>query len=114
MPITDFLERNARIYPNDVALVEVNPANQPATNLTWREYNLIETAANKERYRREITWKQFDVAANRFANLLFTRGIRRGRQGRDSADELHRLAADLFRHFEDGALGGADEFPLHR
>ena len=78
MPITDFLERNARIYPNDVALVEVNPANQPATNLTWREYNLIETAANKERYRREITWKQFDVAANRFANLLFTRGIRRG------------------------------------
>ena len=29
MPITEFLERNARLYPNDVALVEVNPANQP-------------------------------------------------------------------------------------
>ena len=78
MPITEFLERNARIYPNDVALVEVNPANQPANNLTWREYNLIETASESDRYRREITWRQFDIAANRFANLLFTRGIRRG------------------------------------
>ena len=78
MPITEFLERNARIYPNDVALVEVNPANQPANNLTWREYNLIETSSESDRYRREITWRQFDIAANRFANLLFTRGIRRG------------------------------------
>ena len=25
MPITEFLEKNARLYPNDVALVEVNP-----------------------------------------------------------------------------------------
>ena len=48
MPITEFLERNARIYPNDVALVEVNPANQPANNLTWREYNLIETASESD------------------------------------------------------------------
>ena len=114
MPITDFLERNARIYPNDVALVEVNPANQPATNLTWREYDLIETAASKERYRREITWKQFDVAANRFANLLFTRGIRRGDKVAILLMNCIELAADLFRHFEDGRAGGADEFPLHR
>lgn len=65
--------------PTTLPLVEVNPANQSATNLTWREYNLIETAGQQRRYRREITWKQFDVAANRFANLLFTRGIRPGR-----------------------------------
>ena len=45
MPITDFLERNAKIYPNDVALVEINPERQPDKNLTWREYNLIETAS---------------------------------------------------------------------
>ena len=77
MPITEFLERNARIYPQDVALVEVNPANQPERDVTWREYSLIESSSS-EKYRREITWKQFDVAANRFANLLCTRGIKRG------------------------------------
>ncbi len=78
MPITDFLERNAKIYPLDTALVEINPANQPAKHITWREYNLIDTNSEADRYRREITWKEFDVKANRFANLLFTRGIRRG------------------------------------
>ena len=78
MPITDFLERNAKIYPNDVAIVEVNPEKQPEKNLTWREFNLIETAAEGDRYRREITWREFDIRANRFANLLFTRGIKKG------------------------------------
>ncbi len=78
MPITDFLERNAKIYPNDVALVEINPERQPAKDLTWREYNLIETAAESDKYRREITWRDFDIKANRFANLLFTRGIKKG------------------------------------
>ena len=78
MPITDFLERNAKIYPNDIALVEINPEKQPEKNTTWREYNLIDTASEGEKYRREITWKEFDVKANRFANLLFTKGIKRG------------------------------------
>ena len=78
MPITDFLERNAKIFPTDVALVEVNPENQPENHITWREYNLIETASESDKYRREMTWKQFDVKANRFANFLFTRGIKKG------------------------------------
>ncbi len=78
MPITDFLERNAKIYPNDVALVEINPEKQPSKNMTWREYSLIETAAESDKYRREITWRDFDIKANRFANLLFTRGIKKG------------------------------------
>ena len=78
MPITDFLERNAKIYPNDVAIVEVNPEKQPAKNITWREFNLIDTAAEGDRYRRELTWREFDIRANRFANLLFTRGIKKG------------------------------------
>ncbi len=77
MPITDFLERNARLCPNERALTEITPQNQPERNVTWREYNLIETAEGAE-YRREITWRQFDVDANRFANLLFTRGIKKG------------------------------------
>ena len=78
MPITDFLERNAKIYPNDVAIVEVNPEKQPEKNITWREFNLIETSAEGDKYRREITWREFDIRANRFANLLFTRGIKKG------------------------------------
>ena len=78
MPITDFLERNAKIYPNDVAIVEVNPEKQPAKNITWREFNLIDTAAEGDKYRREITWREFDIRANRFANLLFTRGVKKG------------------------------------
>ena len=78
MPITDFLERNARIYPNDISLVEINPERQPDKNLTWREYSLIETSSESDKYRREITWRDFDIKANRFANLLFTRGVKKG------------------------------------
>lgn len=77
LPITDFLERNAKLYPSEVSLVEINPANQPDRAMTWREYNLIQTTI-AERYRREMTWKEFDVKANRFANLLLTRGIKKG------------------------------------
>ena len=77
MPITDFLERNAKIYPSDTALVEINPENQPDHKTTWREYNLID-AADGDKYRREISWREFDLKANRFANLLFTKGIKKG------------------------------------
>ena len=77
MPITDFLERNAKFHPNDVSLVEVNPENQPDMNVSWHEYSLIESSSS-EKYRRELTWKEFDVAANRFANLLLTRGVKKG------------------------------------
>ncbi|MCD7827164.1 MAG: acyl--CoA ligase [Clostridiales bacterium] len=77
MPITEYLERNARLYPNDVSLVEITPTNQPERHVTWREYNLVEISES-DRYRREITWREFDIKANRFANLLFTRGIKRG------------------------------------
>ena len=77
MVITDLLERNAKLYPDEVALVELNPQNQPDPNLTWREFSLIE-AAPGGRYRREMTWREFDVKANRFANLLLTRGVKKG------------------------------------
>lgn len=77
MVITDFLERNAKLYPDDVALVEVNPESQPEHGVTWREYNLIEQTI-KEPYRREMTWKEFDTKANQFANFLLTRNIKKG------------------------------------
>ena len=77
MPITNLLERNAREYTNDIALVEVNPAITEVRRVTWREYELMEPNP-KEPYRREITWGVFDEKANRFANLLISRGIKKG------------------------------------
>ncbi len=77
MIITEFLERNARFHPDEVALAEINPANQPDEHTTWREYNLIEPAEDAC-YRREMSWRDFDRRANRFANLLLSRGVKRG------------------------------------
>lgn len=77
MPITEFLERNARFHPDDVSLVEVNPASCPDSDMSWREYSLIQ-ATSSEKYRKEITWKEFNTEANRFANLLLTRGVKKG------------------------------------
>lgn len=76
MPITELLERNARDYANDVALVEVNPAITEVRRVTWREYELMEPNP-KAPYRREITWSVFDEKANRFANALLSRGIKK-------------------------------------
>ena len=42
MPITEFLERNARQYPNDVCLVEINPEIKEDRRVTWKEFELIE------------------------------------------------------------------------
>ena len=54
MPITQFLEKNASLYPNDVCLVEINPEIQEQKRVTWREYGLIEGNPTTH-YRREIT-----------------------------------------------------------
>lgn len=75
--ITEILERNAREWPNDVALVEINPQELEARHTTWREYSLIESSPI-EAFRSEITWAEFDEKANRFANLLLARGFKRG------------------------------------
>jgi len=55
--IGEILARNARLYPNDVALIERIPA---------------------EGKRKEITWKQFDELSNRFANALMQKGTQKG------------------------------------
>ncbi|MFH1084070.1 MAG: AMP-binding protein [Pseudomonadota bacterium] len=57
MIITEILARNARMYGDEIALVEREPA--------------------KER-RVAITWKEFDEMTNRVANALIKRGIRKG------------------------------------
>ena len=78
MVITDFLERNARLYGSETALVEINPSEDRDRASTWREANLVEAASPDAPYRREISWQEFDRRANRFANLLLSRGTKRG------------------------------------
>ena len=77
MPITDILERNCKLYGDDVCLVEVNPEIKENRRVTWKEYELIESNSPSY-YRREITWNVFNEKANRFANLLIQRGIKKG------------------------------------
>ncbi len=77
MPIVDYLRRNAAQYGNEIALVAVNPGVKEHRRITWRDYSLIESSEPKP-FRREITWGVFDEKANRFANLLIERGIKKG------------------------------------
>ncbi|ABN54319.1 MAG TPA: AMP-dependent synthetase [Hungateiclostridium thermocellum] len=77
MPITEFLERNAALYGSEKCLTEINLDLQESHNVIWREYELIENNPAGE-YRRDMTWKVFDEKANRFANLLIKRGIKKG------------------------------------
>ncbi|MCX8032559.1 MAG: acyl--CoA ligase [Thermoleophilia bacterium] len=77
MLLTEALSRNAKLYGDEVCLVEVSPELEAKREVTWREYELMETNPSEHR-RREMTWRQFDEAANRFANLLLSRGIDKG------------------------------------
>ena len=57
MLITEILARNARMYGDEIALVERDPAKNS---------------------RKEITWAAFDAEANRVANALLAKGIKKG------------------------------------
>ncbi|MBQ7263942.1 MAG: AMP-binding protein [Synergistaceae bacterium] len=79
MPITDLLERNSKLYGNEISLVEIDPAVQEPVRVTWKEYSLVQSTSSAP-YRREITWSVFDEKANRVANMLLSRGIRKGQK----------------------------------
>ena len=55
--IPEMLARNARLYADDCALVELKPS---------------------KKFRREITWKEFDSEANCVANALLSCGVKKG------------------------------------
>jgi len=76
MPITEILARNAALYGEEVSLVEINPEIKEKT-VSWKDYELVETNPEK-RYRREMTWREFDDKANRLANFLLGRGLEKG------------------------------------
>lgn len=79
MPITELLEQNAKLYPNEVALVEINPEHEDSTDeASWKEFALVEMNYQENTYRRELTWKDFDIRANRFAHLLLANGVKAG------------------------------------
>ena len=65
------------MYGNEICLKEINMDLQERDNVTWLEYELIENNPAGE-YRREMTWRVFEEKANRLANLLLKRGIKKG------------------------------------
>ncbi len=77
MTITEILAENSRLYGSDVSLVEINPEMQEKREKTWCEFELVETISEAQ-CRREITWSEFDDKANQMANLLKSRGIKKG------------------------------------
>ena len=77
MTIVDLLNQNASLYANETALTEINPCFEQESRITWRDYSLVQPEPGKP-FHRAITWKEFHERANRFANLLMTRGCRPG------------------------------------
>ena len=70
-------EQNHKLYGDDVCLIEVDPSNKERKRTTWKEFDLMQSTSSSV-YRREITWSVFDEKANRFANLLLSKGIKKG------------------------------------
>ena len=80
MTIIDLLERNASLYTNETALVEINPDQPETRRTTWSEFELVEPTPKVRHYRREITWGVFNEKANRTANMLVQNGIGKGKK----------------------------------
>ena len=74
--LTEILERNALEWGDDVALVEIDTPDN-GKHRTWKEADLVESVPDRA-YRKELTWKEFDEKANRFANFLLSRGYKKG------------------------------------
>lgn len=55
MVITELLERNARLYGDETALVELSPTEERDNAVTWREASLIESARPDAPYRRALS-----------------------------------------------------------
>ena len=80
MTIVHLLERNAREFAEETALVELNPEQPETRKLTWHEFELVESTPRSRSYRREISWAVFNEKANRLANMLRQNGIGKGKK----------------------------------
>ncbi len=77
MPITAILEKNAKLYGDEVCLTEINPELQEKHRLLWKDYSLVEQG-EATGYRKQMTWKEFDNKANQVANYLKNNGVKKG------------------------------------
>ena len=77
MPVTDLLERNHKLYKDEIALIELNPTMNETRRINWKEFDLVQQTTPRP-YRREMTWEVFDEKSNRVANMLISRGIKKG------------------------------------
>lgn len=71
MNIVDLVYRNARVFPEETAFVEI------------RSISKIRT---------EVNWKQFNERTNSLANALIKRGVKKGRQGFSPRKKFNQLA----------------------
>ncbi len=79
MPITDILIKNARLFRDEISLIEINPELRDKRGRSWSEFELVETDPAAQ-YRLELTWGEFNNRSNRFANFLLKRGITKGKK----------------------------------
>ena len=77
MPITEILEKNAKLYGEEDSLIEINPHHKESSSKSWKELALVEGGI-KDGYRKVLKWKEFDNRANQVANLLLGQGVKRG------------------------------------
>ncbi len=80
MTIVHLLEKNAKEFAQDIALVEINPEQPETRRSTWHEFELVEPTPRVTHYRREISWAVFNEKANRLANMLQQNGIGKGKK----------------------------------
>lgn len=74
MPVTDLLIRNAEKYPDEIALIELNPTMEETRKMSFKDYDLVQQTEVKP-FRHAISWKVFNEKSNRVANMLIKRGI---------------------------------------
>ena len=86
--IGEMLARNARMYPDKIALVERIPA---------------------EKKRFTITWREFDERANKFSQVLRAKGIKKG----DKAMHLMNNSIDWLVAYFGTVRTGAWVVPLN-
>ena len=77
MIITDVLTQNARLYPGDISLVEVNPEIREKIDKAWQEFDLVESVP-KPASRKEITWGEFEGKANKLSHYFLSEGVTKG------------------------------------
>ena len=93
MNISEMLARNAELYPDETALIELTPG---------------------KNLRKEITWRQFDENANKIAQGLKSMGITKGDRVIQLMRNSNRWLEVYFRspHIKDFTENLAEQFVL--